>query len=446
MTQQGIHYRYEDIQMEIDEEAEDEDGMGERVSETLNVKVFEEDDEISCKKPAAVVPFDSPSPSSVQLDADVDEDNNEKDVGSIIAGPGRDENSDAHRDDSQSSVSLSTSTSPDDVCPVIFHPPASESPTPRVSHTTGYVVAQISPELMNEDPSTSTRWIDSKHPYYGPLSLVPKAPTQTCTCAIPWRSMKHLWDCHVQPLDCARNITFEGHHYPSWVGQFYPNGEPKSVLRGVSHEFAFVAVIIYACFLFPFISSTPGFIAAAVCVATQLLLYGVSSQFHRRIWRPRIFDLLKRADHSGIFLLASGSATPSAVLMICNMDGHYFVSTAGWIFLGWSWGGALLGVLYSWTKSLSGRVSVFGLVWMGVVGACMVPFVYVCYLVMTQMEFALTLVAWFIYLLALLVYSRQLGDFWPSVFGYHEVFHILTIMGGIAASAFNFSICTRLEY
>lgn len=74
----------------------------------------------------------------------------------------------------------------------------------------------------------------------------------------------------------------------------------------------------------------------------------------------------------------------------------------------------------------------------------MVPFVYQCYLVMTSLEFGSVICAWLLYAAAVTVYSRQLLNLWPSVFGYHEIFHALTIVGGVFTCIFNSSICARI--
>ena len=274
-----------------------------------------------------------------------------------------------------------------------------------------FVVACVSPELLPSPGLERSLWEDSSAPY-ARGSLVPQAPWRTCACAYPWRTPNHLWTHHVQPPSHARNINFEGHLYPAWrgrflprpdpratphasrrlhtgencpsrtegspavcvcvclfvcvdPGEFYPNGEPKSILRGVCHEFGFVAVCIYAIFVFRSVISTTGWIAAAVHILAQLMLYGTSSQFHRRQWALSTYNRLKRADHSCIFVLAAGTTTPSALLMLRDDWRLGTVSVAGLVLLTWSWAGAIAGVLHSAYKPLTGRVPIFGLVWMG---------------------------------------------------------------------------------
>jgi hemolysin III len=82
---------------------------------------------------------------------------------------------------------------------------------------------------------------------------------------------------------------------------------------------------------------------------------------------------------------------------------------------------------------------------MGVVGACMVPFAYQCFLMMTSLEFGFLIAGWLLYLVAILTYSQQWLNLWPSVFGYHEIFHLLTIIGGCCTGVFNYSMCVRVQ-
>jgi hemolysin III len=301
-----------------------------------------------------------------------------------------------------------------------------------------FIVAPVSPELL-----ISERWDDASCAY-GP-GLVPQAPGFLCRCWFPLRSWSHLWHHHVQPLCHARNVTFEGYKYPNWRGDFYPNGEPKAVLRGVTHELALILVVIYAGFLFSACISWIGFIGSAVNISTQLFLYGTSSQFHRRQWLLPSYNRLKRLDHTAIYTLAAGTSTLAGLLLIRDPENvGNGVSIAGWCLLGWAWFGAIVGTIDNIRKPLTGKVAPFGLVWMGIVGGCMLPFVYQLSEVMTPLEFGSTITAWLLYLAAILTYSGGFFNRWPSVFGYHEVFHALTILGAGAVGTFNYSIAARL--
>ena len=72
-------------------------------------------------------------------------------------------------------------------------------------------------------------------------------------------------------------------------------------------------------------------------------MFGVSAIYHRGTWQPAFWALLRRLDHSNIFILIAGTYTAFAMLLL---QGNARV----WLLSG-IWGGALLGVLFRvfWT-------------------------------------------------------------------------------------------------
>src|SRR5690625_2844892 len=56
--------------------------------------------------------------------------------------------------------------------------------------------------------------------------------------------------------------------------------------------------------------------AAAVFMFTSLLLFGISSIYHRFNWSPRVKQVFRRLDHANIFLLIAGTYTPIALLAL----------------------------------------------------------------------------------------------------------------------------------
>ncbi len=158
--------------------------------------------------------------------------------------------------------------------------------------------------------------------------------------------------------------------------------------------------------------------AAAVFAATAVLLFGTSAVYHRGTWGPRLSGLLKRFDHSNIFLIIAGTYTPFA-LVLPSPQGRHLLEIV--------WGGALLGVLFRtlWVEAprwlytpvyvMLGWVAVFylePLLHFG--GAAMVT---------------LVVVGGLCYTLGAVVYATKRPDPSPSWFGFHEIFHALTIAG-----------------
>lgn len=74
----------------------------------------------------------------------------------------------------------------------------------------------------------------------------------------------------------------------------------------------------------------------------------------------------------------------------------------------------------------------------------MVPFVYQDYLIMYTFELVFVHLAWGTYLISILTYNHQWLNPWPSVFGYHDSCHAISIVGAVTVAVFNASICARI--
>ena len=116
----------------------------------------------------------------------------------------------------------------------------------------------------------------------------------------------------------------------------HPDTRPR--MRGWLHLFAFFGSIVAAAVLIPlaFVQGARAGWPVTVYCLTILGLFGVSALYHRRRWSPRGWKLMKRADHSMIFLFIAGTYTPFSFLAVPE--------PTGWWLLGTVWTGALLGV------------------------------------------------------------------------------------------------------
>lgn len=157
--------------------------------------------------------------------------------------------------------------------------------------------------------------------------------------------------------------------------------------------------------------------ACAVYAASSALLFGISAAYHRGHWSPRTWLTLKRLDHANIFLIIAGSYTPFAAVLLHGRD-RVLVLTVVWL-------GALVGIGLSVAWPTAPRwllVPVYvGLGWVGV-------------LVLPQMlhrgggaVLTLVVVGGVLYSLGGFVYGARRPNPWPRWFGFHEVFHALTV-------------------
>ncbi|WP_310528902.1 hemolysin III family protein [Nocardioides sp.] len=201
--------------------------------------------------------------------------------------------------------------------------------------------------------------------------------------------------------------------------------ELKPRLRGWLHAGAIPLVVAAGIVLIVLSPTTGTKIGSAVFIASALLLFGVSAIYHRGTWQPAVWALLRRLDHSNIFILIAGTYTAFAMLLL---DGSARVS----LLLG-IWGGALLGVLFRvfWTGAPRWLYTpiYIGLGWFAVL---FIPdFVDGAHRLSTPVAIAtlaLVVAGGLLYTLGGVIYGLKRPNPKPEWFGFHEVFHTFTIL------------------
>jgi len=199
----------------------------------------------------------------------------------------------------------------------------------------------------------------------------------------------------------------------------------KPVLRGVFHEVAAAGALSAWVLLVAAAPSGPGRLAAAVYGATLFALFATSALYHRPNWSPRARMVMRRLDHSAIFLLIAGSYTP-----FCLVLGGSAGRTLLWV----AWTGAALGVLQSvfWVRAPKLLVSAIYLL----LGWVVLPVVPALLRVLGPGAVALLAAGGLAYSLGAVVYATRRPDPIPRVLGYHEVFHALVVL----AAALQFTV------
>jgi hemolysin III len=148
------------------------------------------------------------------------------------------------------------------------------------------------------------------------------------------------------------------------------------------------------------------------------VLFAGSALFHRLRCGPRLRSLLCRIDHSAIFIFIAASYTPVALLVL---DGPL-----AWTLFAAAWAGALVGVTLSVAWISAPRVLFAGTyVALGWIALIALPEL------VSRLPLApLLLIAagGLLYTAGAVVYARRRPDPWPTVFGFHEVFHALVIV------------------
>jgi hemolysin III len=196
---------------------------------------------------------------------------------------------------------------------------------------------------------------------------------------------------------------------------------PKPTLRGVSHQVAFFVAIVATAALVFHAPSPRAAVACGVYGASLIALFGISALYHRPHWSPEKRQIMRRLDHSGIFLLIAGTYTPLFSLLD-DPSLHYRPLWIMWI-------GAVIGVGKSmlWPhapKWITAALCVL-LGWAAVGDVIrLAP-------VMGPVSTWLLVAGGLIYSAGAVVYARKRPDPIPRVFGYHEVFHALVILASV---------------
>jgi hemolysin III len=200
--------------------------------------------------------------------------------------------------------------------------------------------------------------------------------------------------------------------------------ELRPLLRGLSHAYAFWVALIAAIALAILVPAGTPKVASIVYGIGLCGLFAASGTYHRWRWNPRWRPLLRRIDHSTIFVFIAASYTPVALLV---MHG-----TLRWVILAAVWTGALGGVVLSVAWITAPRV---------LSAACYLALGWTAVFAMPQMLDALDLaplvllaIGGLLYTVGAIVYATKRPNPWPSTFGFHEIFHALVI----AAAAVQF--------
>ncbi len=160
-------------------------------------------------------------------------------------------------------------------------------------------------------------------------------------------------------------------------------------------------------------------LALLVYGASLVLMFSASAAYHLVNTGPRGIQLLRKLDHSAIYLLIAGTYTP-----ICL---HFFSGFWRWGMVATIWGLALVGVIVKlfvihaprWITA--GVYLVMG--WLSIIAVreivTKLPPGALVWLVLGGLFFTIGAV----------IYIRKWPDFYPGVFGFHEVWHIFVILG-----------------
>ncbi|WP_344064180.1 PAQR family membrane homeostasis protein TrhA [Microbacterium pumilum] len=191
----------------------------------------------------------------------------------------------------------------------------------------------------------------------------------------------------------------------------------KPTWRGWIHAATFPVAIAAGIVLIVLAQGPAAKWSCAVFMATSLLLFGNSALYHRFDWGPKTKATLKRIDHANIVLLIAGTYTPIAVLALPTDQAVLLLSLV--------WGGAILAILFRVFWLHAPR-------WLYVAIYLLLGWAAVMYLPqLWQASVAMVVlvaIGGLLYTGGAIVYAMKRPNPWPGHFGFHEIFHVCTVL------------------
>lgn len=194
----------------------------------------------------------------------------------------------------------------------------------------------------------------------------------------------------------------------------------RPLLKGWSHLVAAVAAIALCPILIALSpAGTRG--VAGIFSGCVIALFLISGLYHRIQWSPRPHRIMKRLDHSMIFVVIAATYTPIAAVALPQTQGRVILSIV--------WAGALAGVLLNllWPSAPRPVIVAPYLI----VGWVAIAVIVDIWRALGVAGFILLVSGGVLHSIGAVIYARKRPDPWPTVFGFHEIFHLFVI-GGIA--------------
>jgi len=195
----------------------------------------------------------------------------------------------------------------------------------------------------------------------------------------------------------------------------------KPLLRGHFHQGAFFLFLGACCFLIVERFHSPIFIGDLIYSLSVCGMFAVSALYHRIHWGLNARMWMRRLDHGAIFILIAGSGTP-IFLSVFAPEKSYFILTL-------TWAAAVVGILQTlfWVRAPK---------WVSVLlysaaGWIVLPYLGDLYEAIGSARAGLIVLSGLTYTAGGVIYALKKPNPSARVFGYHEIFHLLLVMGAI---------------
>ena len=223
------------------------------------------------------------------------------------------------------------------------------------------------------------------------------------------------------PVDGTDVIDDDGAEMPQLplleAGDASAATDLKPSWRGWIHAGTFPVALVAGIVLIALAQGPAAKWSCAVFVATSLLLIGNTALYHRFNWKPTTRAVFKRIDHANILLLIAGTYTPISVLGLPPQQSVTILSIV--------WGGAILGILFRvfWIDAPRWLYVALYLA-LGWAAVMYMPDLIAANWVMV----IFVAIGGILYTIGAVIYAMKRPNPWPGHFGFHEIFHVCTVL------------------
>jgi hemolysin III len=192
----------------------------------------------------------------------------------------------------------------------------------------------------------------------------------------------------------------------------------RPLLRGLLHQWAFTAALVVGGLLIAYAEGGRRRLAASIFAGSVAVMLGASALYHRVTWSPRARPWMRRIDHAGIYLLIAGTYTPVGLICLSGTIQHVTLAIV------WVGAGVAILLKFVWVDAPKWLAAATAIA-LGWAGVAAMPEVFD-----TAGAAAVVLLAagGVAYTVGAVVYALKRPDPVPRVFGYHELFHALTLI------------------
>jgi hemolysin III len=205
--------------------------------------------------------------------------------------------------------------------------------------------------------------------------------------------------------------------------KFLKTSMKKEQFSSYSHLFGALASLLGLVFLIKLsYPSVDKIIFCLIYTSSTMFLFICSGLYHAFKKTENEISIWRKLDHIAIFVMIAGTYTPVCYLYL---DGIW-----RWGIIGAQWFLVLCGLIF---KLIILNVPRFLTIAIYLLQGWMALFpIYQFYLKMTPIFLMLMALGGILYSIGAIIYNRKKPDPIPNVFGFHEIFHVLILLGALS--------------